>query len=132
MLVRTGFKRAWLVRQAQLAAASTPAPITLRAQIESTLGELVDAVSTGQSIAATAGNGHSVSFSTPGSGAPGQDGMAELAEEMLVRHDRAAAALAIAAPVVGDNAAILAQMLAGLYAARSVRTSNLSLRYAAS
>lgn len=130
MLVRTGFKRAWLVRQVQLANAATPAAIPLRAQIEVTLGELVDAIGSGSSIAATSGNGHSVSFSTPGAGGPGQDGMAELAEEMLVRHDRAVEALAIAAPADGDNAAIRDQMLAGLYAARSIRTAYTSLRHA--
>jgi hypothetical protein len=131
VLVRTQFKRAWLVRQAQLADATLPAAITLRAQIAAQLGTLVDAISSGSAIAATSGNGHSVAFSTPGSGGPGPDGMAELAEEMLVRHDRAAAALAIATPASGDNDDILAQMLAALFPAREIRTSNVGLRYTA-
>jgi hypothetical protein len=129
VLVRTQFKRAWLVRQAQLADATLPAAITLRAQIEAQLGTLVDAISSGSAIASTSGNGHSVAFSTPGTGGPGQDGMAELAEEMLVRHDRAAAALVIASPAAGDNDDILAQMLAALFPAREIRTSNVGLRY---
>jgi len=129
MQIATGFKRAWLRRQVQIANAASPA-ITIKAQLETQLETLVDAVTTGQAISSTSGNGHSVSFSEPGKGAPGPGAMAALVDEMLRRHDEAAEALGIGTPTAANNAAILAQMLAHLWPVREVRNNFSSLRVA--
>lgn len=119
--ISTPFKRAFLRRQATLAVENSR---TLEAQLEATLDERVDAVASGQAIASTSGNGQSVSFSEPGKGGPGADGIAELASELLDRYARAVATLG----GTPTDAEILEQMLSELVPARWSRNDYTNLR----
>lgn len=121
----TGFKRAWLRNQWNLARA---AGATLLAQLNAAIAAaLPDDIGSGRPISASAANGHSVQFGKPGEGTPGPESIASLAEEMLRRRDIAIAALG-GSP---SDAEVVTKMLASLWPARSVETRFTNLRQCA-
>lgn len=124
MRITTAYRRGWLRRQYQLAVENS---ITLLAQIESHLAT-ADTIAGGQAIASSSANGHSTSFSAPGMGAPGPDGVVELADEMVTRHGQAVAALATQGIGSPTDLQIRDQILASLYPATSATLQFTHLR----
>lgn len=124
----TGWKRLWLREQARQAEASTVEGWTLRLQLESHLEGAVAAVGVGQAIASTSANGHSTTFSAPGSGTMGAEAYGAMVDEMLSRYDQAAATLAADGVDSPTDAQLLARMLAALQPIRSITTSYRTLR----
>lgn len=125
MQISAYFKRAWLRRMYR---ASIAAAITLLERIEQENDSLSILVEQGQTIASTSGNGHSVSFSQPGAGAPTQTDMLEMIEEMIIRHEEAVTALAAAGNDSPTDLQILNEMLALLQPVREVYSDYSGMR----
>lgn len=102
-------------------AQSVQADHTLLAELEAALITARAALPNGLAIAGTSANDHSTQFSLPGTGGPGPQENYELIDELIRRHDAAAAVLVGAGDSNPADLEIRDQMLADVHAIRRLR-----------
>lgn len=122
MRISTNQRRS-LLRSAWNAAQLVSLP--LRTKLESLSVSSADSFSSGRTIASTAGNGHSVSFSTPGAAVISPPDTAEVYEELIVLFDQIVAD----SPNLTDDESIFAEMIARLVPAYSSHNDYTNCRF---